>query len=82
MNVVASGGNPALLTMVEKARGTAAHKGGQIWATGDDSDTCLTSWLQAKPNTGDCKSAVVSALPLQVLDPLRCCFGDDPATCK
>jgi hypothetical protein len=82
MSVVASGGNPALLTMVDKARGTAAHKGGQIWTTGDDSDLCLTTWLQGTPNPGDCKSAVESALPTGALDPLVCCFGSDPSACQ
>jgi hypothetical protein len=81
MSVVASGGNPALLTMVDKARGTAAHKGGQIWTTGDDSDLCLTTWLQGVPNPEDCKSAVESALPTGALNPLVCCFGNDPSGC-
>ena len=81
MSAVASGGDPALLTMVNKARGTEAHKGGQIWTKGDDSDLCLTAWLQGTPNPEDCKSTVEGALPTGPLDPLICCFGSDPSMC-
>jgi hypothetical protein len=81
MSAVASGGDPALLTMVNKARGTEAHKGGQIWTTGDDSDLCLTDWLQVTPNPEDCKRAVEGALPTGPRDPLICCFRSDPSMC-
>lgn len=83
MSVVVSGGDPALLTMVDKARGTAAHKGGQIWTAGDDSDVCLISWLQGQPNGGDCQSAVASAIPASPRNPLLCCFeSNNPTSCQ
>jgi len=84
MSAVASGGDPSLLTMVRKARGTEDHKGGQIWTTGDVSDVCLTSWLHGNPDPGDCKSAVAGAVPLLpagMTDPLLCCFDGDPSAC-
>jgi hypothetical protein len=85
MSAVVSGASPSLLTMVNKARGTEAHKGGQIWTTGDASDVCLTSWLQGSPEPGDCESAVESVLPVlptAAPDPLLCCFGSDPSACR
>jgi hypothetical protein len=47
MSLVVSerGWAPERLTLVRKARGTEAHKGGARIALGDDSDVCLTSWL-------------------------------------
>jgi hypothetical protein len=62
--VVAAGGvDPERLTMVRKARGTEAHKGGTIWTQGDDSDTCLTSWLAGKTNSNACSKGVADVLP-------------------
>jgi hypothetical protein len=85
MSAVVAGGAPSLLTLVNKARGTEAHKGGQIWTTGDDSDVCLTSWLQGRPDPEDCKSGVESALPMLPtggLEPLLCCFESHPSVCQ
>jgi hypothetical protein len=81
MSAVASGGDPSLLTMVNKARGTEAHKGGQIWTTGDASDRCLTTWLQGKPSPNDCETAVTTALSFEARETFLCCFGSDPSTC-
>jgi hypothetical protein len=62
--VVAAGGMaPERLTLVRKARGTEAHKGGRVWTKGDDSDTCLTSWLAATPNSNACAKAAADVLP-------------------
>lgn len=62
--VVASGGaDPDRLTMVRKARGVESHKGGQIWSQGDDSDTCLTSWLSGDTNSKACATGMASVLP-------------------
>jgi hypothetical protein len=78
MSEVALGANPSILTMVGRARGTEAHKGGQIWTQGDDSDVCLTSWLQGEPNPADCENGVKLALTLAnppgVNDPVLACF--------
>jgi hypothetical protein len=82
MSAVASGGDPALLTMVRKARGTEDHKGGQIWTTGDDSDLCLTSWLQGSPSTEDCESAVGEAVSVEARPSFLCCFGKEPSACQ
>jgi hypothetical protein len=73
--VVASGGqNPEKLTMVRKARGTEAHKGGAIWAQGDDSDSCLTSWLAGKPSSTACARGMASVLPGGSSNPLMQCL--------
>ena len=75
--VVAAGGAiPEQLTMVRKARGTEAHKGGAVWTQGDDSDTCLTSWLEGQPDPAACERGVASGLPAQpgIVDPLLSCF--------
>ncbi len=76
MSAVALGADPSKLTMVRKARGTEAHKGGAVWSQGDDSDTCLTSWLEAKPDPAACERGVASVLPAQpgMVDPLLACF--------
>jgi|HubBroStandDraft_2_1064218.scaffolds.fasta_scaffold310244_2 hypothetical protein len=77
MSEVAMGADPSILTMVGRARGTEAHKGGQVWSEGDDSDVCLTSWLEGKVDSADCKSGVNAALsPADPSDdPLLACFS-------
>jgi hypothetical protein len=77
MSAVVQGADPSELTMVRKARGTEAHKGGTIWSQGDDSDTCLISWLAGKPELASCQRGVASVLPAQpgVSDPLLSCFA-------
>jgi len=73
--VVASGGaSPEQLTMIRKARGTEAHKGGKIWSEGDDSDTCLTSWLAGSANAGACASGVSGVLAGGSANPLVQCI--------
>ncbi|MDP9148982.1 MAG: hypothetical protein M3O36_03430 [Myxococcota bacterium] len=63
MTAVVQGGgkHPELLTLVRKARGTEAHKGGQIVVAGDAQDACVTSWLAGNTDTTACASA--SGLP-------------------
>ncbi len=77
MSAVAQGADPSDLTMVRKARGTEAHKGGMIWSEGDDSDTCLISWLAGKSEPASCQRGVASVLPVQAgaPDPLLSCFA-------
>ena len=59
--VVQDGGaHPERLTMIRKARGTESHKGNQIWNEGDDSDTCVTSWLAGNIDKGACARAVMA----------------------
>jgi hypothetical protein len=80
MSEVVMGADPSILTMVGKARGTEAHKGGQIWSLGDASDVCLTSWLQGEPNLSDCENGAKAALSQanpSGNDPLLACF-DSP----
>jgi hypothetical protein len=72
--VAAGGANPQQLTMVRKARGTESHKGGTIWTEGDDSDTCLTSWLAGATNTAACSLGVSGVLPGGATDPLVQCI--------
>ena len=65
MSAVVSGGgaHPEQLTMVRKARGTEAHKGGQIWSQGDASDRCVTTWLAGKADAKACQAGVQAGLP-------------------
>jgi hypothetical protein len=76
-SAVVAGAAPSGLTLVRKPRGTEAHKGGTIWSQGDDSDTCLTGWLQGKPDPAACQRAVAAALPARagIPDPLLSCFA-------
>lgn len=77
--VVASGGaNPDALTMVRKARGIESHKGGKIWNEGDDSDTCLVSWLSGKADAGACEKGLVAALPGGSNNPVAPCATMPP----
>jgi hypothetical protein len=73
--VAAGGSNPERLTMLRKARGTESHKGGPIWTQGDDSDTCLTSWLAGKANAGSCAQGMASVLPGGSSNPLLQCLA-------
>jgi hypothetical protein len=68
--VVANHGeDPELLTFVRKARGTEAHKGGQLFTPGDDQDVCVTTWLAGRTNATACANALAipnfPALPTQ-----------------
>jgi hypothetical protein len=56
--VAGRGRRPELLTFVRKARGTEAHKGGQLVMPGDDQDTCITSWLASSTDLGACAKAL------------------------
>jgi hypothetical protein len=57
--VVASGGaDPERLTLVRKARGIEAHKGGAIIVAGDVRDDCLTTWLAGHTDVSPCTSAL------------------------
>jgi hypothetical protein len=77
--VVAAGGvNPEQLTLVRKARGTEAHKGGQIWTQGDDSDRCLTSWLAGSADASACAKGMAEVLPGGSSNPLLACAAPSP----
>ncbi len=73
LSEVAAGADAGALTMVRKARGTEAHKGGQVWTQGDDSDTCLVSWLAGHPSTTSCATGLASVLPGGSANPLTQC---------
>lgn len=56
--VVSQGGaSPERLTLVRKARGTEAHKGGTLMKAGDIEDQCITSWLAGHTDTVGCANA-------------------------
>ena len=55
--VAGHGEHPELLTMVRKARGLEAHKGGVLITPGDDQDVCITSWLAGNVNMMACAQA-------------------------
>jgi hypothetical protein len=46
------------LTLLRKARGEEAHKGGALIVPGDDQDQCITSWLSGSTNTDACQQAI------------------------
>ncbi len=73
--VAAGGADPDQLTMVRKARGDESHKGGQIWSQGDDSDTCLTSWLSGDTSLRACARGMASVLPSGSSNPLLECIA-------
>ncbi len=68
------GASPERLTMVRKARGAESHKGGPIWAQGDASDVCLTSWLAGQTSASSCANALAALLPTGASDPLSQCI--------
>jgi hypothetical protein len=55
--VQGKGQHPELLTLVRKARGTEAHKGGSLVVPGDSQDTCLTSWLAGQTDVVACDAS-------------------------
>ncbi|MEZ4222759.1 MAG: hypothetical protein R3B13_17595 [Polyangiaceae bacterium] len=55
--VKGGGRNPELLSIVRKARGTEAHKGGKRWTPGDAADTCFATWLAGAINLDACAAA-------------------------
>lgn len=73
--VQAGGADPQRLTVVRKARGAEAHKGGTIWTAGDDADTCLTSWLAGNVNEPACSKGLSDVLPIGPLNPLLSCVA-------
>ena len=52
--VQGKGAHPELLTLVRKARGAEAHKGGDLFAPGDDQDNCVATWLAGKTDVEAC----------------------------
>jgi hypothetical protein len=52
--VLDEGRVPERLTLVRKARNLEHHKGGKLFAAGDDRDRCLTSWLAGHLDTAAC----------------------------
>jgi hypothetical protein len=61
------GRDPARLTLVRKARGREAHKGGAVFPEGGDGDRCLLSWLSGELDLDACTSA--AELPLSPFEP-------------
>jgi hypothetical protein len=58
-NVVANhGADPEQLSFIAKPLGIESHMGGTVFSTGDDTYTCLTSWLAGSTNTQACLSAM------------------------
>jgi hypothetical protein len=72
MSTVVAGhaAHPELLTMVRKARGLEAHKGGVLITPGDAQDVCITSWLAGNVNVDECTSARAFALMPMVTSPM------------
>lgn len=54
---LASGRDAEQLTLVSKARGREAHKGGSVLRAGDDADRCLLSWLAGSVDIDTCTRA-------------------------
>ncbi|MET0410449.1 MAG: hypothetical protein ABW217_04105 [Polyangiaceae bacterium] len=51
------GRDPERLTLIRKARGREAHKGGSVFWEGDAGDRCLRSWLSGAIDVATCTSA-------------------------
>jgi hypothetical protein len=56
--VTSKGARPERLTFIRKARGTEDHKGGTLMKTGDDIDSCLTSWLASQVDEDACSRSL------------------------
>lgn len=67
--VVAShGADPEQLSLIAKPLGIESHMGGTLFSKGDDTYTCLTSWLSGLTNTAACVRALpatICALPAE-----------------
>jgi hypothetical protein len=68
--VAGHGADPALLTLVRKARGTESHKGGTLMSVGDDLDVCITSWLTGQTATAACGRVAPPTYP--IVNPASC----------
>jgi hypothetical protein len=55
--VQASGAQPERLTLVRKARGSEAHKGGSRITVGDNADKCLLTWLAGAVDLPACEAS-------------------------
>jgi hypothetical protein len=51
------GQDPEVLTLIRKARGREAHKGGSVFREGQDGDRCLLSWLSGAVDVDTCTRA-------------------------
>lgn len=51
------GARPERWLVVTKGRGTEAHKGGSRMIAGDDTDTCLASWLRGQVDIPRCETS-------------------------
>lgn len=58
--VQGKGAHPELLTLVRKARGDEAHKGGRLFTAGDDQDNCLATWLAGKTDVAACTRGIAA----------------------
>lgn len=57
-DVIAGGGVDATrLTVVRKARGDEAHKGGAPIVPGTAADTCILAWIRGAPDNAACLTA-------------------------
>jgi len=51
------GGRPERLTVVQKARGAQAHKGGTVFPKGSDGDACLVSFFSGAVDAPSCNNS-------------------------
>jgi hypothetical protein len=61
--VQGKGRYPELLTVVRKARGEEAHKGGAVWAAGSWQDQCIATWLARSDTTDACTAPTDAGAP-------------------
>ena len=62
-SVVQHQAGPEALTMVRKARGVEAHKGGQLDTAGDPLDNCMVDWLVGAFNAAACSAFINAPRP-------------------
>jgi hypothetical protein len=60
--VAGHGANPDQLSMIAKPLGIESHMGGTVFSVGDDTYTCLTSWLSSATDTAACLRAMPSMI--------------------
>ena len=60
-DVVKNNGDPYSLLILKKPLQIETHKGGQVMNKGDDSEQCISTWIQGKTNKVACTNG--AALP-------------------
>lgn len=75
------GARPERLTLIRKARGTEAHKGGTVFPKGSLGDQCLIAWLSGEAQPFLCNNSLTDDPAHRPLPPTK--TGDvDLSACR